>query len=78
MVLGEVVACESVPGGGSVPGLTIPSAGVALDGDHTAALRSFDPPVIARVEDGRTIVDLRSVDPADDAVVLKAIAECTS
>ncbi|HUR17517.1 MAG TPA: L-seryl-tRNA(Sec) selenium transferase [Acidimicrobiales bacterium] len=70
----EVVDCESVPGGGSVPGLTIPSAGVALDGDHSAALRSQDLPVIARVREGRTILDLRSVDPADDPVVAKAVA----
>jgi len=77
-VKGEVVSCQSVPGGGSVPGLTIPSAGVALDGDHSEALRSFDPPVIARVVDGRTVLDLRTVDPADDAVLAKALTACTS
>ena len=43
----------------ALPGLEIPSAGIALDGDHTAALRAGDPPLIARVRDGRTIVDLR-------------------
>src|SRR5581483_9170810 len=64
MVLGEVVSCQSVPGGGSLPGLTIPSAGVAVGGDHTAALRAHDPPVVARVEDGRTVCDLRAVDPS--------------
>jgi L-seryl-tRNA(Ser) seleniumtransferase len=63
-----------VPGGGSVPGLAMASAGLALDGDHSAARRSVDPPVIARVHDGRTILDLRTVDPADDAVVAKALA----
>lgn len=71
---GEVVDCESVPGGGSAPGVTIPSAGIAIDGDATAALRIFDPPVFARVVDGRTILDLRTVDPRDDAVVAKALA----
>lgn len=70
----EIVDCDSVPGGGSVPGLTIDSVGLALDGDHSAALRSNDPPVIARVHDQRTILDLRSVDPADDPVVAKALA----
>ena len=74
---GEVVDCASVPGGGSLPGIEIPSAGVALDGDHTAALRSHEPPVIARVHDGRTVLDLRTVDPGDDPVVAKAVAECT-
>ena len=70
--VGEVVDCESVPGGGSVPGLVIPSAGIALDGDQSARLRAGDPPVIGRVVDGRTVLDLRTVDPADDAVIAKA------
>ncbi|HVL93454.1 MAG TPA: hypothetical protein VM264_08920, partial [Acidimicrobiales bacterium] len=72
--VGAVVDCLSVPGGGSVPGVTIPSAGVALDGDHAAALRAFDPPVVARVEAGRTVLDLRTVAPDDDAVVARALA----
>jgi L-seryl-tRNA(Ser) seleniumtransferase len=72
--VGEAVDCLSVPGGGSMPGLEIPSAGIAIDGDHTAGLRSFDPPVIARVAEGRTIVDLRTVDPTDDPHVAKAVA----
>jgi L-seryl-tRNA(Ser) seleniumtransferase len=76
--VGEVVTCESVPGGGSLPGLTIPSAGVAVDGDVTTALRAAEPPVIARVAEGRTICDLRTVDPADDAHVAKALTSCAS
>jgi L-seryl-tRNA(Ser) seleniumtransferase len=73
--IGEVVACESVPGAGSAPGTTIPSAGIALDGDRTARLRAHEPPVIARVVDGRTILDLRTVAPSEDAIVAAA---CTS
>jgi L-seryl-tRNA(Ser) seleniumtransferase len=75
--VGAVVSCESLPGAGSVPGLAIPSVGVGLDGDHTAALRGANPPVIARVTEGRTICDLRAVDPGDDAhlaSVLRAAA----
>ena len=78
VVAAEVVTCEAVPGGGSVPGLAIPSAGVALEGDHAGALRAADPPVIARVREGRTVLDLRTVDPADDALVAKALGACTS
>jgi hypothetical protein len=33
--------------------------------------------VIARVQDGRTVCDLRTVDPADDPVVAKALLACT-
>ncbi|MBO0713258.1 MAG: L-seryl-tRNA(Sec) selenium transferase [Acidimicrobiales bacterium] len=74
--VGEPVTCVAVAGGGSVPGQEIPSAGVALPGDLTSALRCFDPPVIARVEGGRTILDLRTVDPADDQVLAAALAVC--
>jgi L-seryl-tRNA(Ser) seleniumtransferase len=70
---GAVVDCESVPGAGSAPGVGIPSAGVALEGDHTAALRAADPPVIARMVDGRTVSDLRTVEPADDPLLAKAL-----
>jgi L-seryl-tRNA(Ser) seleniumtransferase len=71
---GEVVACASVTGGGTLPGVEIPSAGVAITGDITAALRAAAPkPVIARVDEGRTILDLRTVDPADDSLLAAAI-----
>jgi L-seryl-tRNA(Ser) seleniumtransferase len=63
-----------VPGGGSLPGLEIPSFGVSLAGDHTAALRANNPPIVARVADGRTVLDLRTVDPADDPELAKALA----
>jgi L-seryl-tRNA(Ser) seleniumtransferase len=71
---GRVVDCASVAGGGTLPGVEIPSAGVAVDGDVTARLRAADPPVIARVVDGRTVCDLRTVDPADDKLVAAALA----
>ena len=70
---GSVAACTSVPGGGTLPGVEIPSVGVALDGDHTAALRAHHPPVIARVVEDRTLVDLRTVEPEDDTVVADAL-----
>jgi L-seryl-tRNA(Ser) seleniumtransferase len=75
---GRPVDTAAVAGGGSVPGLEIASAGVAIDGDHTAALRSHEPPVIARVHEGRTVCDLRTVEVADDPVVAKALLSCTS
>jgi L-seryl-tRNA(Ser) seleniumtransferase len=73
--LGEVVDCESVMGGGSLPGRCIPSAGVAIDGDVSARLRGSEPPVLARVLDGRTVCDLRTVLPEQDAALAKALAE---
>ncbi len=47
------------------------------EGDVTAALRAADPPVIARVEDERTICDLRAVDPADDDALASALRAAT-
>ncbi len=70
---GEVVHCASVPGGGTLPGLEIESAGVAVQGDRTAALRRAPVPVVARVHEGRTVLDLRTVDPADDPLVAAAL-----
>jgi L-seryl-tRNA(Ser) seleniumtransferase len=69
----EALATEAVPGAGSAPGATIPSWGVALAGDHLAALRTNDPPVIARAREGRTVLDLRAVDAADDLVLVAAL-----
>ncbi len=71
---GEVVDCASVTGGGTLPGVTIPSAGVAIPGDVTAALRAWDPPVIARVTERQTVLDLRTVRPDQDDVVAAAVA----
>ncbi len=74
---GRVVETVAVAGGGSVPGHEVPSVGVALDGDHAEALRAHDPPIVARVHDGSTVCDLRTVDPADDALLAKALAGLT-
>jgi L-seryl-tRNA(Ser) seleniumtransferase len=72
--IGTPVPCWSVPGGGSLPGQSIPSAGVRIDGDHSDALRAGHPPVLARVHDGATVLDLRTVDPADDPLLAEALA----
>jgi L-seryl-tRNA(Ser) seleniumtransferase len=61
-----------------LPGVEIPSAGISLPGDWAAALRSSEPPVIARVVGAHTVCDLRAVDPADDAALAKALAACAS
>jgi L-seryl-tRNA(Ser) seleniumtransferase len=71
--VGRVVDCASVTGGGTLPGVELPSAGVALDGDHSARLRAADPPVVARVADGSTVCDLRTVHPDDDGALAAAL-----
>jgi len=72
----KVVDTEAVAGGGSLPGLTIPSVGVALevpDAERALAhLRSQD--IVARVEDGAVVCDVRTVDPSDDARLATALS----
>jgi L-seryl-tRNA(Ser) seleniumtransferase len=75
----EVVATEATIGGGSLPGETLPSFGVALGGrsaDRTlAALRRGSPSVVGRIEGGRVMLDLRTVDPdLDDDLAAAIIA----
>lgn len=74
--LGVADPCDTVGtiGGGSAPGSTIDSAGVKILGDHRDSLRSADPPIIARMDGDYTVVDLRAVNPDDDALVAKAIS----
>lgn len=74
--VGEVVDLDGVLGGGTLPTVTVASAGVRLRGDHGAALRrppDATKPIIARVAGGDTFVDLRTVDPRDDAVLADAL-----
>jgi len=70
---GEVAVTEATTGGGTLPGVSIPSIGVALEGDHLAVLRAAPTPVIARVRDGRTLLDLRTVDPHEDGALAEAV-----
>jgi L-seryl-tRNA(Ser) seleniumtransferase len=69
----SVVDCVAAVGGGGAPGVELPSAGLALPEAAAEALRAGADPVVARVERGRCVVDLRSVDPADDARLAEAI-----
>lgn len=64
----------ALPGAGSAPGATMPSFGITVDGDHLTALREQRPtPIIARVREGVTYLDLRGVDPADDELIRAAL-----
>ncbi len=75
--IGTAEPMLSLPGAGSAPGATIESFGIAIDGDHLGELRNRTLPIIARVRDGRTFLDLRSVDPHDDAEIIAALTAIT-
>jgi L-seryl-tRNA(Ser) seleniumtransferase len=72
----KVVDTEAVAGGGSLPGLSIPSVGVAVEVPAPARalgrLRERD--VVARIEDDAVVCDLRTIDPADDERVARTLA----
>ena len=75
----EVVESRSVLGGGSAPGTTLPSRAVAvtiagLSADSIlAALRQHRTPIIARVENDRVLLDLRTVAAEQDALIVAAL-----
>ena len=75
----KVLDTEAVAGGGSLPGLTIPSCGVSVevsDADAAlAALRSAG--IVARVDAGAVVCDLRTVEPSDDPRLAAALATIT-
>jgi L-seryl-tRNA(Ser) seleniumtransferase len=74
----RVVELRSTVGGGSLPGETLPSWGVAIGGRSAnrvlAGLRRGASPVIARIESDEVVLDMRTVDPGRDPDLATAIA----
>jgi L-seryl-tRNA(Ser) seleniumtransferase len=73
----DIVETESTVGGGSLPGETLPSIGLAIDVRSPdrllERLRLGEPAVIGRVEKDRVILDLRTVAPEDDGALASAL-----
>ena len=69
--IGEIVESTAKVGGGALPLLELPGPAVALPGDAealAARLRTADPPVVGRIQDGRLLLDPRTL--ADDEIEL--------
>jgi L-seryl-tRNA(Ser) seleniumtransferase len=71
---------EAAVGGGGAPGVSLPSAAVSLPASFAAELRTGAavrrgsmPAVVGRIEDGRLLLDLRAVTPADDERLIAAV-----
>jgi L-seryl-tRNA(Ser) seleniumtransferase len=75
----EVVAAEGAVGGGTFPGVTLPSHAVALAAPDpsslAAALRAGDPPVVARIVDDRLLLDVRTVLPGEEGALVESVLE---
>jgi L-seryl-tRNA(Ser) seleniumtransferase len=82
----EIIKSNSVIGGGSTPDQSLPTLVIAISSGHQAAAGIEDrlresrsgPPVIARVERNRLIVDLRTVFPDEESALASAISSALS
>jgi L-seryl-tRNA(Ser) seleniumtransferase len=74
----EAVDTVAAVGGGGAPGVELPSVAVSLPAAYAAKLRVGQPPVVGRVVRGRCLLDLRTVDPADDRWLAEAVRRCSS
>jgi L-seryl-tRNA(Ser) seleniumtransferase len=76
----EIEDGESVVGGGAAPSAVLPTRVLALTCQGLSAdelsvrLRLSEPPVIARVEEGRVLLDLRTVSPDEDSALAAALS----
>ncbi len=75
----EVRPSEARVGGGSLPGAVLPSRALALElpplASHEleARLRQIQPPIIARLEHGALLLDLRTIRPEEHRALLAAL-----
>lgn len=75
----EVMDGDSLIGGGAAPSAKLPTRLLAIShGDLTAdqiaaSLRKFSPPIVTRIEEGRVLLDLRTVFPEQDDTVVAAL-----
>jgi L-seryl-tRNA(Ser) seleniumtransferase len=76
----EIVDGESLLGGGAAPSSALPTRLMAVSCEGLSAdelarrLRISDPPIITRVEEGRVLLDLRTVFPHQDGALVAALA----
>jgi len=77
----NVIDGFSTIGGGSAPGSQLPTRLVALTvpaDRFEATLRAHRPPVIARIENDRVVLDLRTVLPDQDAELAQLVMQAAS
>jgi L-seryl-tRNA(Ser) seleniumtransferase len=75
-----IIPGESLVGGGSAPTSSLPTFLLAVTADSLSAdelaarLRLNNPPIVARVEEGRVLLDLRTVlEPAEEVQIVGAL-----
>jgi len=68
-----VVPVEGAVGGGGAPGMPLPGWALVLPEHLAGPLRRGSPAIVARVEGGRTLLDLRCIEDAEDPAVASAV-----
>ncbi len=77
----SLVSGHSAVGGGSAPGLGLPTVLLAIERDHQSAaaldkwLRSLDPPVVARIEGDLVVLDLRTVFEDQEGLLVSLLSK---
>jgi L-seryl-tRNA(Ser) seleniumtransferase len=70
---------QSLIGGGSAPGICLPTILITIESSDLSAsmiesrLRLGEPPVITRTERDRVVIDLRTVSPDEESLIIKAL-----
>jgi L-seryl-tRNA(Ser) seleniumtransferase len=78
-VRAEIIDGVSTTGGGSAPGSALPTRLIALETEHLSAsvlearLRAGDPPIIARIQDDRVVLDLRTMMEGEDTELVEVV-----
>ncbi|MHB8489541.1 MAG: L-seryl-tRNA(Sec) selenium transferase [Candidatus Dormibacteria bacterium] len=71
-----VVPSDGAVGGGSGPGVALPGWAVSLPERYAKRLRAGDPAVVARLDGGRCLLDLRCIPPSHDDALVAAVLSC--
>lgn len=78
----EIVPSRGRIGGGAAPSVELESRAIAIPHPHAdeicRRLRAADPPVIARIEDGAALLDLRCVSEGEEAALANALTNALS
>jgi L-seryl-tRNA(Ser) seleniumtransferase len=72
----DVVASEGAVGGGAFPTARLASAAIRLSGDARAwddSLRHAGVPVVGRIADDAMLLDMRTVQPHEEILLLESV-----
>jgi L-seryl-tRNA(Ser) seleniumtransferase len=78
----EVVGTSGAVGGGTFPGIELPSHAVAISGADASGLarklRAGEPPVIGRIVEDRLLLDVRTVLPGQEDELIRGVVQAAA